>query len=334
MSREHENLSIEGIGDRSYAIELPADDKDVIPIELIRQIDSPNGFGPNNGIYALQKEFRKMIDGGLSWLSIKSKPSKSGTIPWFWCWTDCDYAIECDLAGRPFIQGPNTLFIYSGEPRIDKKECALLDAANCQMMFCHSEWYRDLIYKSRGPANKSSVVIWPYPINPCPHGPLPVKYDLLIYDKNGHHPQLPEYLAEAFPRNIRIKYGKYKREELYDAARKSRACAYLASDDHGPKALQEILLAGCPTIGVRTGAPYVLHGITGFMVDSIPSGLKRDEPVLKNFIDAINIAQGIDRNLVRTIALEQFDMNRIVDLVLTSLRRISTHCKRIYQDKL
>jgi hypothetical protein len=74
---------------------------------------------------------------------------------------------------------------------------------------------------------------------------------LLIYAKNGHRSMLLEHLAELYPRHIQIHYGQYQREELSEAARRSPACAYLADDDHGPLALQEILLAGCPTVGVR-----------------------------------------------------------------------------------
>ena len=44
--------------------------------------------------------------------------------------------------------------------------------------------------------------------------PWPNDYDLLIYAKNGHRPQLREHLAEAFPRHIQIHYGRYRREEL------------------------------------------------------------------------------------------------------------------------
>ncbi len=78
-----------------------------------------------------------------------------------------------------------------------------------------------------------------------PGGPLPAKYDLLIYSKNGYRPGLLEYLEEIFPRHITFHYGHYRREELYDAARRSRACAYLADDDHGPLALAEIMCARC-----------------------------------------------------------------------------------------
>lgn len=76
--------------------------------------------------------------------------------------------------------------------------------------------------------------MWPYPIDPWPGEPLPDEYDLLIYAKNGNRPQLLEHLAEAFPRHIQIHYGHYRREQLFEAARRSRACAYLADDDHGP----------------------------------------------------------------------------------------------------
>ena len=97
-----------------------------------------------------------------------------------------------------------------------------------------------MITKHRGPANQSPIILWPYPIDPWPGEPLPDEYDLLIYAKNGHRPQLLEHLAEVFPRHIQIHYGRYRREELFEAARRSRACVYLANDDYGPLALQEI----------------------------------------------------------------------------------------------
>ncbi len=162
-------------------------------------------------------------------------------------------------------------------------------------MFCHSEWYRDLIAKHRGPANQSPIILWPYPIDPWPGEPLPDEYDLLIYAKNGHRPQLLEHLAEVFPRHIQIHYGQYQREQLFEAARRSRACAYLADDDHGPLALQEILLAGCPTVGVRTGASLIEPNETGRWVDRLPPGRDcvegdEDEVALAAYLDTIHLA--------------------------------------------
>lgn len=48
--------------------------------------------------------------------------------------------------------------------------------------------------------------------------------------------------------------------------------ANLADDDHEPLSLHEILLAGCPTSGVRTVAVFLLTGETGVMVDGAPPG--------------------------------------------------------------
>jgi hypothetical protein len=146
-------------------------------------------------------------------------------------------------------------------------------------------------------------------------------YDLLIYAKNGHRPHLLEHLAEVFPRHLQIHYGQYRREELFEAARRSRACAYLADDDHGPLALQEILLAGCPTVGVRTGASFVRHGETGVVVDRLPPGhqcVETDEDVraLAIFMEAIEQAQTLDRHSVRDRAAEQFGTTRITDQVI------------------
>ena len=216
----------------------------------------------------------------------------------------------------------------SATPRIDAEECAILDAANCQAMFCHSPWYRDLIARNRGATNQSPILLWPYPIDPWPQEPLPDQYDLLIYAKNGDHPQLLEHLASAFPRHIQIHYGRYRRDELFEAARRSRACAYLADDDHGPLALQEILLAGCPTVGVRTGAAFVEHGQTGVIVGRLPPGFscvtcEEDAIALDAFLDAIELAQTLDRHTVRALAADQFNTTRIVDQLLESLRSLA-----------
>ena len=301
-------------------------------VELIGPVDGPGGDGPSNGMYALQKALRKRIDDGLDWLAIKSLPASRNAIPWFWNWADRRYAAWWDSQGLPFVQGPNLLFMNSGTPRIDAEECALLDAANCRAMFCHTPWYADLIRQHRGPANQSEIILWPYPIDPWPGEPLPDAYDLLIYAKNGHRPQLLEHLAEAFPRHIQIHYGQYQREQLFEAARRSRACAYLADDDHGPLALQEILLAGCPTVGVRTGASFVRTGDTGAIVDRLPPGAQSAESdddvrALAVFIEAIAQAQSMDRHSVRERAAEQFDTDRIVGGIINAVNKARLELK-------
>jgi hypothetical protein len=152
---------------------------------------------------------------------------------------------------------------------------------------------------------------------------MPDEYNLLIYAKNGHRPQLLEHLAEVFPRHVQIHYGRYRREELFEAARRSRACAYLADDDHGPLALQEILRAGCPTVSVRTGAAFVRDGITGVLVERLPPGAKcvandHDVAALDGFLKSINRAMELDPRSVRAAAAEELDTERIVDRVITA----------------
>lgn len=103
-----------------------------------------------------------------------------------------------------------------------------------------------------------------------------------------------------------------------------RACAYLADDDHGPLALQEILLAGCPAVGVPTGAAFVQHGLTGHLIDRLPPGRQcvadaEDEQTLAAYLDALAQTQALDRRSVRAAAAEQFATDRIVQAVLAAL---------------
>jgi hypothetical protein len=298
-----------------------------MPVELIGPVHAPGRDGPTNGMYALQKELRKRIASGLDWLSIKSLPASDGALPWFWHWDDRRYAVWWDSEDRPFVQGPNMLFTYSWKPRIDAEERGLLDAANCRAMFRHSDWYRDLIAKHRGPANTSPIVTWPYPIDPWPGEPLPDEYDLLVYSKNGHRPGLLEHLCEVFPRHVVLHYGQYKRAQLFEAARRSRACAYLADDDHGPLALQEILLAGCPVAGVRTGAPFIHNGVTGVFIDRLPPGAKcvkndADEAALVKYLAAIRQVAEMDRLVVRAAFSVTFSTDQIVDHILEALAAV------------
>jgi hypothetical protein len=135
---------------------------------------------------------------------------------------------------------------------------------------------------------------------------------------------LLEHLAELFPRPILSHYGQYQRDQLFEAARRSRACAYLADDDHGPLALQEILLAGCPTVGVRTGASFVRAGETGVLVGRLPPGRQcvetdEDERALAVYMDAIALAQSMDRESVRLRASGQFATACIADQVIATL---------------
>ena len=287
------------------------------PVRLVRPVDAPGDSGPWNGQYALQKLLRQRIHGGLDWLSIGG-PLREDELPWFWCWLDRAEAVAWAAQGRPFVQGPNTLFLNSRRPRIDRLESALLDAAACRLMFTESEWYRQLIVRHRGPANLAPIVLWPYPIDPQPDGPAHApRYDLLIYVKNGQFPGLVEQLLARYPRCCTIRYGQYRRQELWEAARHARCCCYLADDDRGPLALAEILLCGCPTVGLPTGAPFVLPGQSGILLDRLD---------FAQCVEAFGQCHALDRDAVASLAATQFDAQRIVGTVLDALDAARKGC--------
>ena len=279
-------------------------------VRLIRQVNLPTGRGPGNGQYALQKALRVR---GVGWLSIGGRLHEE-EIPWFWSWEDRDAAARCAQAGRPFILGPNVLFENSRRPCRVRAERILCRAASCRLMFTESQWYRRLIEEHRGPQNRAPIVIWPYPIDPAPGGPLPPRQDLLIYAKNGYPADLIGRLRQSYRRSLLVHYGRYRRTELFEAARCCRACVYLSGDDRGPLALAEILLSGCPVVGVPTGAPFVRHGRSGILLERFDAGA---------CIDAVEDCLELDRYRVAALAAEQFDTDRIVATVLGALREAS-----------
>jgi hypothetical protein len=275
-------------------------------IRLIRAVHEPGGSGPSNGQYALQKALRRDAP---EWLRIGGTLA-ADEVPWFWCWLDGDAAALCAQTGHPFVAGPNILFADSRRPCRVPAEREICAAASCRLLFTESAWYAGLIEAHRGPANRAPIVLWPYPIDPQPGGPLPPEFDLLIYEKGGSRPELSERLVRRFPKTCRIVYGGYRREELFAAARRSRCCVYLSEDDRGPLALAEILLAGCPAVGVPRGAPFIEPGRSGVFVERL---------LPKACIEAIERSQALDRRAVAAIAAEKFDARRIAGAIAAAL---------------
>jgi hypothetical protein len=202
-------------------------------VRLIREVNQPLGRGPWNGQYALQKALRRRSP---EWLRIGGVLLED-EIAWFWCWLDRDAAAAHAMARRPFIAGPNVLFENSFRACRIPAERQICNASSCRLLFTESAWYHDLIEKHRGTENRAPIVLWPYPIDPRPGGPLAAKYDLLIYAKGGHHADLIDRLRRRYPRSRLVIYGQYRREELFEIARRSCCCAYLSEDDRGPLAL-------------------------------------------------------------------------------------------------
>lgn len=279
-------------------------------IRLIRAINRPTGRGPGNGQFALQKALRARRP---QWLEIGGVLQEQET-PWFWCWADRPAAAACARAGRAFVAGPNLLFDNSRAPGAAPGERDVLEAASCRLLFTESHWYRGLIERHRGPHNRAPIVIWPYPIDPKPDGPLdPPEYELLIYVKSQRFAGLIGQLRRRYRRRRIIRYGHYHRRRFWEIGRRSRCCVYLSDDDRGPLALAEILLCGCPTVGVPTGAPFIQQGRSGILLDRL---------AIDDCVEAIEDCLEFDRRQVAALAAEQFNTKRIVDTIIKALDRI------------
>lgn len=89
-------------------------------------------------------------------------------------------------------------------------------------------------------------------------------------------------------------------------------------------ALQQILLAGCPAVGLRRGAPFVRDGVTGYVVERLAPGQSCVESdahptFLATHLGSIQRSRELDRRLVYQQATVDFDSRQIVDAVLHAL---------------
>jgi hypothetical protein len=260
-------------------------------------------------MFALQRALAVEAPG---WLRIGGAWSPE-EIPWFWSWEDREPAALCAELGLPFITGPNQLFSDSRAPGQVAAERAIAHAASCRLIFTESAWYRDLIQRQRGAANRAPIVLWPYPIEPPPRGPLPAELDVLVYVKSGCPADLVGRLRRRWTRIAVIRYGHYRREELIQTARRARACVYCSIDDRGPLALAEILLCGCPAVGVPHGAPWVSNGVTGHQVRRFDRS---------SVCRAVERCHKLARGTVRSAAESLFDTRRTLRVIIEALARV------------
>lgn len=280
-------------------------------IRMIGKVSAPGGAGPSNGMWALQQALQRRIEQEyIGWLRIGGS-LQPGEIPWIWWVDDREQALRCESERIPFIVGPNVVFIHSRNPRIDDQESSILDSQMCQAFFCHSAWYADLIQKHLGPMNNAAVHTWPYPINPMPEGPVSATTDLLIYSKSGPDTNtIIAGLQNAYPSSQVMVYGQFKRDDLFESARRSRCCVYLSDDDHGPLAQAEIMLSGCPTVGLPNGAPFLTPGVTG----------KFCEWDMEDMIKSVGQCLTMNRGAVAGFARQQFDEQAVVNKIIGILK--------------
>lgn len=275
-------------------------------IRLVRTVDAPGNRGPSRGMFALQAALHA---APVPWLHIGGF-LRPGEIPWVWSWQDIKLACEFSRYGWPYIIGPNVLFSNSKAPGWARGEREILDSEQCVLQFTESPWYAALIAKHCN-HNQAPIVLWPYPISPSPDGPMPAELDVLLYLKDLSLGREALRLQQQYPKSAVVVYGKYARDDLISLARKSRCCVYLSRDDRGPLAAAEIAIAGCPLVGIDVGCPWCLE--PGF-------GVALREFVFSDTVAACEVAIGMDREAVRSVALAKFNPATIAQSVIAALR--------------
>jgi hypothetical protein len=231
---------------------------------------------------------------------------------WVWCWLDIDIALDRIARSRPVVVGPNVLFAWSGNPGGARGEREILDSRHCPLIMCHSQWYAELIRRHVGADNGARIAQWPYPVSPIPDVPVRAEYDVLVFDKMaGARRDLEDALGARFPTTMVIRYGAFERFTLYEIARRSRCCVYLCEDESGGLATSEIMMAGCPVVGIERGAPFAAD----------PIGVRIARLDIELIESAVRACHRLDRRDVRSYALALFDAVAIAEAVVRELDR-------------
>lgn len=278
-------------------------------IRLVRPTLNMGVRGPGRGSFALHFALRV---ADLPWLHLGGQ-LQDDEIPWVWSWQDKSLAVHCEQIHRPYIIGPNVLYDNSSLPGCARHEPELMKGRHCALMFTESPWYARLLRATTW--NKQvPIAIFSYPIDPQPEGPLPAKYDLLIYLKDKSLGRLAMEILDVWRNSNIVVYGAYDREEMVELARQSRAGCYLSSDDRGPLALAEIMLAGCPAVGIERGAPWVLEQGLGVQVKELTKLL---------LCESVERAMMLNRDDVRETALQRFSTEKTVNDIRVALEPIA-----------
>ena len=287
-------------------------DSPAVRVRIRGVVDTPARSGPQRGQYALQRALRARIErDGIDWFEIAGRADPTDLV-WYWGGLHVPELLWWERHGGPFVAGPNVLFQSSRRPCQGPGELEVCRSPHCRLLFTESAWYARLIEKHLRPANTAPIVLWPYPIDPQPAGPLKAKYDLLIYAKSGPADRLIPGLCRRFGRVELLRYGHFRRSGLIHRARRARACVYLSVDDRGPLGLAEILLAGCPAVGIERGAPWIETGRTGVRIDRLTAA--EVHAGVEQVLDGT-----LSREQVRAEALAMFDTDRTLDVIFDAL---------------
>lgn len=187
---------------------------------------------------------------------------------WFPTFHRMPEIIAAVMQKRPIAIGPNVLWGNSQTPNAGPHEPILANYTGFRAIFSLSRWYAESLRRNMAQQTAHHLVDF---ILPLAWQRLPwrdvVTRDALIFCKGGpEEAAICDRLAQRFPSSTRLVYGQYKRADLLEAARTSRACFYVSREDHYPLAAVEIGLMGCPIVSDERACPVLAHRLTGITV--------------------------------------------------------------------
>jgi len=222
--------------------------------------------GPDVLVAALSEAFRgdpRFADlNDPAWAAC---PDRSEDVPWFPVW----HHLMAAMRGlrKPFAIGPNVLWGNSSAPLADQQERAIAGYAGYAAIFSLSRWYLASLEKHFVQRTGFHLLDYPLPDSWLKE-PWETErtHDALVFVKGGlEEARIAAALGGRFHTPIFLKYGEYRREQLFHAARSARACFYVSREDHYPLAAVEIGLMGCPIISDERACPVAAHGLTGIL---------------------------------------------------------------------
>ncbi len=151
----------------------------------------------------------------------------------------------------------------------------------------------------------------------------PDEYDLMTYAKNGHRPQLLENLTELYARHIEIHYGQYKREQLFEAARRSRRVPiWLTTTTDRWRCRRFCLQVAQPSECEPGRLLYEMESLgfgsrdcRGRTSDFLPAGCSSPYGLRPRIAQAMEIS----RHQVREYAVQEYSTDRITSAIVAKL---------------
>jgi len=217
-------------------------------------------------------------------------------------------------AGRRLAIGPNVLFGNSAAPGAGDWERGVCAYTNFQAVFTLSRWYSELTRRAMAQQDCHYLLDFPLPATwAALRAGGPVLRDAFVYIKQASPVEsaIAHEITAAFPGALVLGYGGYKRDDLLEAARSSRACFFISRDDHYPLSAVEISLMGCPIIADEKSCPPLIHRVTGIQapvrerLEGTPAAWAAD--AAKRMIAEFPGALAMDRNAIREATLDRHD---------------------------